>query len=558
MPFLSPCRRRSHRHVLLFAAAWFFATGSLAPALGAQRVGAKQPPARNPATSPAAAKAAADTLMKPAAANGAVGAPRAATALDPASAAAATTPVGAIVGTVYDSLHAMPLAGARVLIIGTQRGTQTDADGAFRIDSVPPGNYRVRIEHVLLDSLGLQMVTNEFQLADQELKSVTLAIPTGESLVALSCPPGRRALGPSAIIGRILDADTDVPVDSARVSFAWSELSLQAMRTVPRLREVASGSDGVFRICGLPSQFEGTLQAVKNGVHTSEVRVTIDNQALAVQGLKIGNPQTVTKTETDTATKREQPVGARAQAAVAPKVTLLSGNAVVNGRVLNASGAPVARARVDVTGTAAATLTGESGEFTLSGLPSGTQSLVVRQLGYAPVETAIELSARTPARVTVKITKPAQVLDPVVVTAAAEAGLDDVGFTKRKKMSGGGGTFIGADAVMQRGAYMLTDVFRSVPGLRVAPGQGGENEVVQTRNGSGTGCVNYWVDGVQWASFYPGDVDRMMPPQEIAAIEVYPSGMNSPVEFQMPGQSECAAVVIWSKTKTAKLNRKKN
>lgn len=466
--------------------------------------------------------------------------------------------MGAVAGTVYDSLHAEPLAGARVLIVGTQRGTQTDAKGTFRVDSIPPGTYRVRIDHVLLDSLGLQMVTNEFPLADQELKSVTLAVPTGETLVALSCPPGRRALGPSAIVGRILDADTDAPVDSARVSFAWSELSLQAMRTVPRLREVVSGSDGVFRICGLPGQFEGTLQGVKNGVRTAEMRVTLDNQALAVEGLKIGTPQTVTRTETDTSTRRAQPAGARTPATVAPTVILLRGNAALNGRVLNAAGAPVARARVDVTGTAAATLTGESGEFALSGLPSGTQTLVVRQLGYAPVETAVELSTRAPARVIVKITKPARVLDPVVVTAAAEAGLDDVGFTKRKKSNGGGGTFIGADAVMQKGAYMLTDVFRSVPGLRVSPGQGGENEVVQTRNASGSGCVNYWVDGVHWAALYPGDIDRIMPPQEIAAIEVYASGMNSPIEFQMPGQTECAAVVIWSKTKTAKLTRKKN
>jgi hypothetical protein len=40
----------------------------------------------------------------------------------------------------------------------------------------------------------------------------------------------------------------------------------------------------------------------------------------------------------------------------------------------------------------------------------------------------------------------------------------------------------------------------------------------------------------------------MMPPNEIAAVEVY-NGISVPAQFQAAGQSSCAAIVIWSKTR---------
>lgn len=457
--------------------------------------------------------------------------------------------MGSVSGIVIDSVHHAPLRGAAVSLEGTTIGEFTNDQGRFAIDSVPPGTYRVRVQHELLDSLGIQMLTEPFTLADKESKQVSLAIPSGETLVALSCPAGQRTLGPGAIIGRLLDADSDAPVDSARVSFAWSEISLQSLRRVPRVRAYVTGKDGVFRICGLPLQLDGgTLQASKSGVVTAEVRITISGEPLVIQGLRIGNAATVTRANSDSAAERAR------EAATGPTfsaVTVQRGNAKLSGRVVNANGNPVVGARVDVVGTPGATLTRASGEFALSGLPSGTQSLVVRQLGYEPVEQPVELSAKTPARVTVTMSKPAQILNPVVVTAQTEAGLDRVGFNQRKKAYGG--TFITSDEVMKRAPTLLTDVFRSVPGLRVEP-VGNDYQIVSSRNVIG-GCVKYWVDGAPWDALYPGDVDRLYPPQEIAAIEIYQGGSSTPAQFQMAGQTSCAAVVIWSKTRTERFKR---
>ena len=463
--------------------------------------------------------------------------------------AAPPIPLASLSGTVYDSLHVAPLAGATVSVEGTDRVTVTSRLGIFMLDSVVPGaGLRVRVDHVLLDSIGIVMVTQPFELKDGDSPTIKLAIPSSASLVEVSCSAARRALGPSAVIGRLLDADTDDPVAGARVSVAWLEMSINAgLRKVPRVREALSGADGVYRICGLPSQIEGTLQASLKGVSTSEVRVKFEGQPLVVQGLKIGNANTVIASATDTAAVRRQKEATAGPSFSAAR--LQSGNASLTGRVVNANGQPVAGARVDVIGTAGATLTKDNGEFILAGLPSGTQSVVVRQIGYAPEERAVELSTRAVARVEVKMERPATVLSAVVVKADRDIGLDRIGFSQRKRV--GGGYYITADDIQKRAPNLLTDLFRTVPGLRVSPGGNGTDYVIESSRSATGGCVRYYVDGAVFEAVFPGDVDRLVPPWEIAAIEVY-NGISVPAQFQAAGSSSCAAIVIWSKTRVDK------
>lgn len=446
-----------------------------------------------------------------------------------------------LLGTVWDSVHAAPLAGASVFVEGSLRVGMTSERGGFMIDSIPAGAYRVRIEHLVLDSLGVQMVTDTVHLADGDRHTLELAIPSPETLVAISCPANRRTLGPSAIIGRLLDADTDEPVGGARVSFAWAELSLTAgLRRVPRLRDARSGPDGVFRVCGLPNDVEGTLQAEKAGVLTSEVPIAVQGQSLVVQGLRIGNANTVARAQADTSRSRPAQAGARFSAP-----TLQSGQAVLTGRVVAANGQPVAGARVDVEGTAGIAQTNANGEFRITDLPSGTQSVVARQLGYMPVTKAVELSTRAPATVVITMSTPAQVLEPVVVEAQQEQGLDRVGFSDRKR--GGTGYFVTGEEVMKRGPTMLSDVFRTIPSLRVVP-DGMYNYKVESARGNmlSPGCVRYFIDGSPFNAVFPGDIDRMLPPYEIGAIEVY-DGSGAPFQFQIAGSSSCTVIVIWSK-----------
>ncbi len=452
--------------------------------------------------------------------------------------------MGSVFGTVFDSVHSAPLAGAMVTVDGTQRFAMTTDKGAFRVDSIPPGKYVLRVTHELLDSLGMVLLTDSVPVADATVIPVALAIPAGATLVAASCPAAQRALGASAVIGRVLEAEADRPVAGARVSVAWSEISLRDnLRRVPRVRNALTSGDGVFRICGLPSELTGTVQAMHNGVATAEVKVTIEGQPLVIQGLRIGSAETVVASTDSAALARakESATGPRFSAA-----TVRKGQAALSGRVVNGVGQPIVGARVDVLGTPGATLTREGGEFNLSELPSGTQTVVVRQIGFAPVEVAVELSTRAPQRVTVALTRAAQVLAPVRVTAdAADAGLDKVGFNQRRR--GAGGYFITSADIEKRAPNLLSDVFRSVPSLRVVPS--GTDYVIENARNPVNGCVKYYVDGAPWDAIFGGDVDRLLPTWEVAAIEVY-NGSNTPMQFQAPGASSCASIVIWSKTRT--------
>jgi hypothetical protein len=201
-------------------------------------------------------------------------------------------------------------------------------------------------------------------------------------------------------------------------------------------------------------------------------------------------------------------------------------------------------------GSSAAALTKSNGEFVLDSLPSGTQALVVRQLGYRPTEVPVELSSRTPARVTVQLGVFVPELSPVEVVSRREEGLQKVGFLDRKRTSAGG-YFIGPEQLEKRNATKFTDVLRTTPGIRVTESNG-QASIASTRSASGDGCVTVYVDGAPWQQLDAGDLDTFVQPNEVAAIEVY-NGASVPAQFTTAGQS-CSAVVVWTKTR---VNRRK-
>jgi hypothetical protein len=452
-----------------------------------------------------------------------------------------------VAGSVVDSIHGgVPLPGATIKISGTTREAKTDANGRFQIDSIPPGDHSLTMIHPLLDTLGISITTRAVPFQAGNTLAVEMAVPSAQTVLERSCPAAWRARGPSALVGKVLDADTDTPLVGAKVSLAWQELSLTTLRKEPRVRTQPVGPDGTYRICGLPAGVDGTVQAEFNGRKTAEVRVVMDEtNPLGFQSLRIGTT-VVADAPAPAADTGKKPAGAAV--ASGDTVRRLRGPARLTGRVINAAGAPVANARVDVSGTGAATLSREDGSFGFTDLPSGTQALVVRQLGFEPVEMPVELSGRTPKQITVTMSKPARVLDPVAVTAtASKDGLDQVGFAKRKKV--GFGYFMGPEDIAQRQATRMTDLFRTIPSLRVVPS--GMDYVVESARDAMGGCVNYVVDGSPYKSLFAGDVDRLMPPNDVAAIEVY-SGSSTPAEFQTPGGSSCTTIVMWSKFKVKK------
>ena len=460
----------------------------------------------------------------------------------PRSAAAQQGTMASVTGSVIDSIHGgVPLAGAVVKINDTKLQGTTDANGHFQIDNIPPGEHSLSLIHPLLDTLGVAINTKAVPFQAGPPLAVELAIPSVETVLSMSCAPAWRRRGPSALVGKVLDADNDTPLVGATVSLTWKELDLTTLRKRDVVRKGTVGADGTYRICGLPGDVDGNVQAEFSGRKTAEVHVKMDEaNPLGFQSLRIGTT-VVEEAPADT-------TGGRKAVAQGDTAKRLRGPARLTGRVVNAAGAPVANARVDVSGTGAATLSREDGSFGFSDLPSGTQALVVRQLGFEPVEVAVELTAKAPRQVTVTMSKPARVLDPVAVHAeASKDGLDQVGFSDRKKT--GFGYFMGPDELNDRQATRMTDLFRTIPSLRITPS--GNDYIVESARDATGGCVNYVVDGAPYKSLYAGDVDRLMPPSDVAAIEVY-TGSSTPVQFQQAGSSSCTTIVMWSKFKVKK------
>src|SRR5689334_8160063 len=55
---------------------------------------------------------------------------------------------GTISGRVIDRATQLPVQGAQVIVVGTQRGTQTDQEGRYTISGLPEGSYQVTVRRV--------------------------------------------------------------------------------------------------------------------------------------------------------------------------------------------------------------------------------------------------------------------------------------------------------------------------------------------------------------------------------------------------------------------------
>jgi protocatechuate 3,4-dioxygenase beta subunit len=426
-----------------------------------------------------------------------------------------------IYGVAVDSIRQQPLSKAIIAVEGTNRITLADGAGNYRIDSIPPGSYRISIAHPVLDTLGMTVMTLPMVMRPGEVIEVDLATPSPARVISLRCPPGMlQRFGPGALMGQVYDPDSLKAAVGAKVQLVYQE-TLLGFKGQPIVRDAIVDSTGTYKICGLPRPVAGKLQVFRNGVSTGQVDVDIEG-GLGLRSLTIAVAQVATITDTAGKTRR-----------------LLSGNSRLAGRVVNTAGRPVESARVSVDGAAPVAITNERGEFTLDSLPSGTQTVEVRKIGYAATEQPVELSIRAVARTTV--TLDVAELAPVRIIAGSDRVLEDLGYADRKRR--GIGTFIDGDQIAQQ-AVRFSDAMRTVPGIRVQPAGNGRSTIVNSRDPV-RGCVVTWVDNMMWREMMPGDFDDFVLPSEVRAVEVYSSN-TAPAQFQMPGSTSCATIVVWT------------
>ena len=447
--------------------------------------------------------------------------------------AAAQTPVvvdsGSISGVATDSVRGGLLAGAFIELLPFGRQVRTDTAGRFRFQHLPPNlKYQLRIMDALLDTLGLALLTPNFALRAGEAVTMNVAIPSTTRLLSMLCPASAFARGPSALVGFVRDPDTGAALDSVTVSLVYDD-SPAAFLKQPVNRVAQPNATGHFAICGLPAQVSGNVLLSRKGSTSAEIPVSITGDTpLVRRALDMSRAEAVVSAPGDSAT--------------APMI--VRGPARLTGRVTDRNGAPIAGARIQMDRTGAATLSGRTGAFTLDSVPTGTQSLTVRKIGYSLGHHAVDVSRDQRAPVMITMADFVPTLAPVVTSSERSRDLDRVGFTRRKDH--GFGFFLEGDQI-DRGPPTLGEALRMIPGLRVGYDAGNQKAQKAMIMGARDpkACLRYVVDGVVWQEI-GGDIERFVRPEEIEALEMY-SATTVPGEFVAAGRGRCSVLVLWTK-----------
>ena len=451
----------------------------------------------------------------------------------------------AILGIVADSLHGGPLVQAVVTVVQLPRkSVMTSSSGAFRIDSLPPGRYTLEIQHAVIDSLGIQLISDTLTVAAGETQTVLLSVPSAARIAATVCSPQQRQLGPAALIGHVLDADTDKPAAGTQVSVAWleTEVSKQVgVHTMPRVRKAIVAPDGTYRLCGLPPTLNATLQASFGTAKTAEVAIQTTEEILTLKFLRL--PLQQAPPADHPAQPTTSVTTSTAGSTTAQPAPLQTGHAVVTGQVTTRGGAPVEGARVTVQGATPSTASGKDGNFTLSGVPAGTQLVLVRQVGYDPVQLPLDITTRGPNRIAVQLGEyHAQLATVHVPTKVPPSDLDRTGFPRRKRS--GMGRYITEDDIEKEQPVYTSDVLRHINGLHIL----GSGQNVSVTTSRGDGCVQYLVDRNSISPNQGVSIDELVRPDDIAAIEFY-QPLEIPLELTGSNSSGCALVVIWTRSR---------
>jgi hypothetical protein len=185
---------------------------------------------------------------------------------------------------------------------------------------------------------------------------------------------------------------------------------------------------------------------------------------------------------------------------------------------------------------AATALTNPAGEFSMKAVPTGEYVIRVSRLGYKEIQDTIDLAEGPPAEVTAYLTPEAIDLPPMLVMVEQGTPPKMLGFERRRAQ--GIGTFLTRADIEKRHAARVTDLFRSVPGVRIIPSAHTGDGILVMRGGCRPALV---IDGTP---VYGGvSLDMTMTPQDVEGIEVYGLA-GTPIEYS---RSECGTIMVWTR-----------
>jgi hypothetical protein len=324
------------------------------------------------------------------------------------------------------------------------------------------------------------------------------------------------------VLGVARGADDGTPVDSARVTIAWTEylIGRDGVRQVARRVPAAVRPGGMFLFCGVPTDAEVTLRADAPGLESGEVLVTARAGALVRHDVALGG--------VGKAAARDS-AGLRVRAA---------GGAHLAGLVVDDRGQPLPNARVLVVGVTGGAVAGAGGAFRLDGLPSGSWTIEARAIGFVPRRAAVTLARDAPAHVRLTMQRRAQGLDQVVVRGRAPASHAMIAeFMECRRQ--GLGAFLTPEEVTKRRGLLASDLLRTMAGFTLGRDPTGSGNVIRGRDGCRPVVA---VDGMVVQNG-ADELDMLLSASDVLAVEAY-HGTFMPPQYRAEG-NPCGAVVIW-------------
>jgi Carboxypeptidase regulatory-like domain len=442
-----------------------------------------------------------------------------------------TTGETVIRGVVFDSLRMRPLGNANVQIAAATgavwtRSDTTDSTGTFEFTDVPDGTYLIGFFHAALDSLGLQPPTFRMNVRAGPPIHVPLAIPSARAIARSLCGRNRTSDSTGLFMGFVRGASNSEPRPEGNLVLRWAEIVIRKHSIAREVRTVkaSAGLDGMAAVCGLPLATAIQIQGTSAGDSSGAFEITLPSTRVYHRDIFVA-PLTRTSVSTSDST---------------PPVALLRGIGRVRGHVSGITGRPVPGAHVTVWGTGVETVTSADGEFTLGNLPEGTHTLEARAVGFAPARQPVDIVRGTPGAAEVELANLAITLDTVKVFAQRVYPSPFSGdFERRRRM--GGGRFFDEKDIEQRKPTLLTDLLRTIPGLRVVPTiWGGVEPVISPGN-----CrPDLIIDGSRQINDPTFPLNTLVWANELRAVEVYTNPLKVPAELQTA--RGCGAIVVWT------------
>ena len=443
-------------------------------------------------------------------------------------------------GTVVDSASGKGVSRARVNVSGTTLQATTDSLGRFTIVGAPNGEQMLAIHTPSLDSLSAGYSAPVTVATGTT--NVAVRVPSALQIAGMACGDGYGSGG--IVLGKLRVAEDSTASLAGTVSAEWPTTG----GTAPKWVSATSDARGRFALCGVPLDMALSLRAITDGASGQATGIRVGSAA------RFGRAELVLHRER-------------------------AATATFAGLVTDSMSKPIANTEVMLPEVGKGTATDEQGAFVLRDVPTGSQHVLVRHVGYGPVETQVTFVGGQTIQRHITMVR-STTLDSVVVTGkSVDHQLDD--FEENRKL--GLGHFLTRAELAKQEGRSTGAVLSSLPGVRVYTagpyawvGSGRKN-ITSLQGGGGAVALDrsdsekraplwdcyaliYMDNHLVWrgqktldkpdksggATFYrwePLFDINSIPVTEIEAIEYYASAAQTPMKYATLN-SQCGIVVI--------------